>query len=333
MTETLRVDTDQLSAAAGKLLSVSEGMPDAPQVGSFSGGDKLSSAISTQASKVVDPVVSKMPEVKEAFSKYADNVGSASSQYETTDEQVAADVRKALAAFDAQFGKDSSTDGGSTTTSGNGNTTKNNGKTKSKGSSTTSGSGSSPSDSSSSGSQSTVDGQSTMQQQMQQSTGSDGMSQMSQFMSMPMQMAQSAMQMPGQMLSSLSQIPQQAMQGAQQIVQASTQGAGEQPGDLKDQNPQDPQNPGEKPGEQPAQAQGAEGKDKDRAPVGAQAQGAQAPGAHPGGVGPEGPPPKDGPPPPKDGPPPREGAGGGVQRAPVGPGSGRHRAPDAGIDV
>jgi hypothetical protein len=308
MTETLRVDTSLLSAAASKLSGVADGMPQAPQVGSFGGGDKLSEAISAQATKVVDPVVAKLPQVKDAFAKYADNVSAASSTYETTDDRIAADVRQVVAAFDSRFGTGASPAGGGS----GGGATGSGGGGKSGGGSGSGGGGGSSSNPSSSGA-ATPDAAAATP-----ASGADGMSQLGQFMQMPMQMAQQAAQVPGQMLGSLSQIPQQVMQGVQGIVQAATQGAGQQ----QPENPQDADKAADdkgaadgKPGESKA-----EGPDQGRAPVDD-----QKPDQRPSGAK-------------HDGQPERAGAGGdGGQRAPVAPNAApgpRHARPaDPAIDV
>ncbi len=71
MTETLRVDTELVQQAGGRLQSLASEIPKPPSSYIPPGGDALSSAIAQKVTEVVDPVIAQMPITKEALTKYA----------------------------------------------------------------------------------------------------------------------------------------------------------------------------------------------------------------------------------------------------------------------
>ncbi|WP_231376714.1 type VII secretion target [Mycobacterium sp. 141] len=190
MTETLRIDTDLVRDAGNRLSAIAGQIPSPPAVTPVTGADELSTTISSQITKVVDPVLTQLPEVKDAFAAYSGNVTSAASTYQTTDEQISQDIKRKLGIL----GDESS----SSYPSG--------------------GSAGAPASAYSAADP-------TMPAQDASPAGGDqGMGQIGQMM----QTAQQAAQVPGQMVGSVSQLPQQVTQGAQQIVEAAkSQGDGQ----------------------------------------------------------------------------------------------------------
>ncbi|WP_018602890.1 hypothetical protein [Mycobacterium sp. 155] len=148
----------------------------------MTGADELSTTISSQITKVVDPVLTQLPEVKDAFAAYSGNVTSAASTYQTTDEQISQDIKRKLGVLGDE-------------------------------SSSSHPSGSAPGMPASAHSAADP---ATLAQGAWPAAGDQGMGQIGQMM----QMAQQAAQVPGQMLGSVSQLPQQVTQGVQQIVEA-----------------------------------------------------------------------------------------------------------------
>jgi hypothetical protein len=209
VTETLRIDTDLVRDAGTRLSAIAGQIPSPPSVSPVSGKDELSTTISEQITKVVDPVLTQLPDVKNAFAAYSGNVTNAASTYQDTDEQISHDIKRKLGILgDEPSGTGGS--GGSPTASsagsgGGGSGGKGGSHGKGAGSPSAAGAGS-PSAAAAQGAPA--------------AGGDQGMGQMGQMMQMPMQMAQQAAQVPGQMLGSLSQLPQQVMQGVQQIVEA-----------------------------------------------------------------------------------------------------------------
>lgn len=96
MTETLRIDTDLVRDAGNRLSAIAGQIPSPPAVTPVTGADELSTTISRQITKVVDPVLTQLPEVKDAFAAYSGNVTSAASTYQTTDEQISQDIKRKL---------------------------------------------------------------------------------------------------------------------------------------------------------------------------------------------------------------------------------------------
>lgn len=208
MTETLRIDTDLVRDAGNRLSAIAGQIPSPPTVSPVSGVDDLSTAISEQITKVVDPALTQLPDVKNAFAAYSGNVTNAASTYQTTDEQISQDIKRKLGILGDEPSTTGGPGGSPAASPGGG------GGGGSKGGAHGTGANS-PAAASATGAPSA-----TPAQTAPAAGGEQGMGQMGQMMQMPMQMAQQAAQVPGQMLGSLSQLPQQVMQGVQQIVEA-----------------------------------------------------------------------------------------------------------------
>jgi len=194
VTETLRIDTDLVRDAGNRLSAIAGQIPSPPAVSPVSGVDELSTTISEQITKVVDPVLTQLPEVKNAFAAYSGNVTNAAATYNSTDEQISHDIKRKLGIL----GDETSGAGGSGA----------------KGGSQGQGADSAAAE------PGAGDPSAMPARHASAPGGEQGMGQMGQMMQMPMQMAQQAAQVPGQMLGSLSRVPQQATQGVQQIVES-----------------------------------------------------------------------------------------------------------------
>ncbi|MGV0686157.1 hypothetical protein [Mycolicibacterium thermoresistibile] len=100
MTEELRVDTDLVSAAGGRIKGLAEAIPAPPEVSPPVGEDALTAAISERITEVVDPVIEALPVTKEELKQFAQNVVSAADEYDAKDRQIAEEILKQIGAFD-----------------------------------------------------------------------------------------------------------------------------------------------------------------------------------------------------------------------------------------
>lgn len=201
MAEELRVDTELVSAAGGRIKGLAEAIPAPPDVSAPGGEDALSAAIAKRMSEVVDPVIDALPTTKEELKQFAQNVVNAADKYDATDRQIAEEILKRIGAFDEPpaHGGGMPTGGSPTAAS----------------TSTAAGVGASAggmAGASLGGSAGPVGG-------------------FEQMMNMPMQMAQQAAQMPMQMAGTVGQVPQQLAQGAQGAMEQVTQFSGPAEGD------------------------------------------------------------------------------------------------------
>ncbi|KUH66339.1 hypothetical protein AU184_00700 [Mycolicibacterium novocastrense] len=96
MTETLRIDTDLVLEAGGRLRAVADAIPEPPASFKPAGGDALSTAIAAKVAEVVDPAIAQLPVVKAELAKYAQNVVNAANTYDAVDRQIAEEIRKRL---------------------------------------------------------------------------------------------------------------------------------------------------------------------------------------------------------------------------------------------
>lgn len=260
----LRVDTEMLSQLGSQLEVSASALPDAPAPFSVPGGDAISQAIAAKLPGLETPIIEGLPAVKEAAGQTASNIVTAADMYQTKDEQLAAEYEKHR--FDGSDGGSSS--GGSGGGSGSG---------------VASGMGAGTAGSAA-------------------GAGGDAMSQMSQMMGTPMQMASQAAQMPMQAMGAVSSVPQSAMQGVQQISQmAGGKGESGVPGSALGDAPAGPQQEEPRPEERSGEEQQAAGSEerRERVPESAVGQAPQPDSAFP-------------------------------DQRPAGP---RHAAPDPAIDV
>nr|WP_090346018.1 type VII secretion target [Mycolicibacterium malmesburyense]CRL78599.1 translation initiation factor IF-2 [Mycolicibacterium malmesburyense] len=100
MTETLRIDTDLVLEAGGRLQAVANGIPEPPASFKPTGEDALSTAIAAKVAEVVDPVIAQLPVAKAELVKYAQNVVNAANAYDATDRQIAEEILKRLESVD-----------------------------------------------------------------------------------------------------------------------------------------------------------------------------------------------------------------------------------------
>ncbi|WP_156434492.1 type VII secretion target [Mycobacterium sp. IS-1590] len=96
MTEPLRIDTDLVLEAGGRLRALADAIPEPPASFKPAGGDALSTAIAAKVAEVVDPAIAELPVVKAELAKYAQNVVHAANTYDAVDRQIAAEIRKRL---------------------------------------------------------------------------------------------------------------------------------------------------------------------------------------------------------------------------------------------
>ncbi|MGE2723051.1 hypothetical protein [Mycolicibacterium celeriflavum] len=96
MTETLRVDTELVLEAGGRLQALANDIPEPPASFKPRGEDALSTAIAAKVAEVVDPVIAQLPVAKAALVKYAQNVVNAANTYDATDRQIAEEILKRL---------------------------------------------------------------------------------------------------------------------------------------------------------------------------------------------------------------------------------------------
>ncbi|MGV0655121.1 hypothetical protein ABQE48_14755 [Mycolicibacterium thermoresistibile] len=99
MSEELRVDTELVRAAGGRIKELAEAIPAPPEVSPPVGEDALTAAISARISEVVDPVIEALPVTKEELRQFAVNVVSAADMYDVADRQIAAEILKRLGVF------------------------------------------------------------------------------------------------------------------------------------------------------------------------------------------------------------------------------------------
>lgn len=112
MTETLRIDTELVLEAGGRLQALAEGIPEPP--GSFkpAGEDALSTAIAAKVAEIVDPAIAQLPVAKEELAKYAQNVVNAANTYDSTDRAIAEEILKRLESVDDVAGASGAESGG-----------------------------------------------------------------------------------------------------------------------------------------------------------------------------------------------------------------------------
>lgn len=259
----LRVDPEMLSQLGSQLQASASALPEAPAPFTVNGDDAISKAITAKLPGLETPIIEGLPAVKEAAGQTASNIVSAAGKYQTTDEQLAAEYEK------HRFDGSGSSSGGSGGGAGSG--------------------GASGAAGSAAGAAGSTAG-----------AGSDAMSQMSQMMGTPMQMASQAAQMPMQAMGAVASVPQSAMQGVQQISQMAG-GKGESPGSGSSDAAAGPQPEEQRPEERSTEEQQAAASEerRERVPESAVGQAPQSDSAVP-------------------------------DQRPAGP---RHAAPDPAIDV
>ncbi|MGV0653159.1 hypothetical protein ABQE48_04685 [Mycolicibacterium thermoresistibile] len=197
MTEELRVDTDLVSAAGGRIKGLAEAIPAPPEVSPPVGEDALTAAISERITEVVDPVIEALPVTKEELKQFAQNVVSAADEYDAKDRQIAEEILKQIGAFD-----EPPAHGGAVPSGGSSAVTGPSSPLSAAGASVGGMTGAS------------VGG----------AAGQAGG--FEQMMGMPMQMAQQAAQMPMQMAGMAGQVPQQLAQGVQGAMEQVSQVSG-----------------------------------------------------------------------------------------------------------
>lgn len=104
MTETLRIDTELVLEAGGRLQALAEGIPEPPASFKPEGKDALSTAIAAKVAEIVDPVIAQLPVAKEELAKYAQNVVNAANTYDSTDRAIAEEILKRLESIDDAAG-------------------------------------------------------------------------------------------------------------------------------------------------------------------------------------------------------------------------------------
>ncbi|OBB36502.1 hypothetical protein [Mycobacterium sp. 852002-51961_SCH5331710] len=104
MTETLRIDTELVLEAGGRLQALAEGIPEPPASFRPEGEDALSTAIAAKVAEIVDPVIAQLPVAKEELAKYAQNVVNAANAYDSTDRAIAEEILKRLESVDDAAG-------------------------------------------------------------------------------------------------------------------------------------------------------------------------------------------------------------------------------------
>nr|WP_090277566.1 hypothetical protein [Mycolicibacterium komanii]CRL72223.1 translation initiation factor IF-2 [Mycolicibacterium komanii] len=104
MTETLRIDTELVLEAGGRLQALADGIPEPPASFKPGGEDALSMAIAAKVAEIVDPAVAQLPVVKAELAKYAQNVVNAANTYDTTDRTIAEEILKRLDSVDDAAG-------------------------------------------------------------------------------------------------------------------------------------------------------------------------------------------------------------------------------------
>ncbi len=100
MTETLRIDTELVLEAGGRLQALANDIPEPPPSFKPEGEDALSTAIAAKVAEVVDPVIAQLPVVKAELAKYAQNVVNAATTYDATDRAIAEEILKRLESVD-----------------------------------------------------------------------------------------------------------------------------------------------------------------------------------------------------------------------------------------
>lgn len=100
MTETLRIDTELVLEAGGRLQALAEGIPEPPASFKPAGEDALSTAIAAKVAEIVDPAIAQLPVAKEELAKYAQNVVNAANTYDSTDRAIAEEILKRLESVD-----------------------------------------------------------------------------------------------------------------------------------------------------------------------------------------------------------------------------------------
>ncbi|OBK72585.1 hypothetical protein [Mycobacterium sp. 1164985.4] len=104
MTETLRIDTELVLEAGGRLQALAEGIPEPPASFKPEGDDALSTAIAAKVAEIVDPVIARLPVAKAELAKYAQNVVNAAHSYDSTDRAIAQEILKRLESVDDAAG-------------------------------------------------------------------------------------------------------------------------------------------------------------------------------------------------------------------------------------
>lgn len=113
MTETLRIDTDLVLKAGGRLQALADAIPAPPASFKPAGEDALSTAIAAKVAEVVDPVIAQLPVTKAELAKYAQNVVNAANTYDAVDRQIAESILKRLESVDGATGSGGAVGGAS----------------------------------------------------------------------------------------------------------------------------------------------------------------------------------------------------------------------------
>ncbi|BCI53141.1 hypothetical protein NIIDNTM18_24190 [Mycolicibacterium litorale] len=189
MTE-LRVNTGELANGGNGLVSGAQAIPEPLQPLVTSGTDALSLALAARTNEVELPLIEGMPKTKAEALATAENIIRAAGLYEQTDQQIADQIRKALAELDgAGAGGGAGAAGGASGAAAGS-------------------AGGGAAGSAAGGAAGAAGG-----------GAADQMGQMGQMMGMPMQLAQQAAQIPMQLAGMAMQIPQGIMQGVQSGMQ------------------------------------------------------------------------------------------------------------------
>lgn len=179
--ETLKVDTESLSAAGGRLLDAATNLPDAPSAFNPAyGSDALSAVLQADVPTAEAPIIQGLPPLKQSATGTAKAIVEAAERYAAADSQLKGEYDRHQ--FDTAGGGASG--GGSA------------------------GGGMSGAVGGAIGSGSSAAG-----------AAASPAEQLGQLMGMPMQMAQQAAQVPMQMAGMASSVPQGVMQGVQGAVQ------------------------------------------------------------------------------------------------------------------
>ena len=96
----LRVNTGELAKGGNGLVGGAQAIPEPLQPLVTSGTDALSLALAARTNEVELPLIEGMPKTKADALATAENIIRAAALYEQSDQQIADQVRKALAELD-----------------------------------------------------------------------------------------------------------------------------------------------------------------------------------------------------------------------------------------
>lgn len=198
--ETLQVDPEALRGYGNELVAATADIPEPPAAFTVTGADAISAKIASLLPTIEGPILTGLPEVKQAAGVTATGIVDSADAYLKTDDELTAMIRSTeLGGLEGSGGGSGGTGGsmGAGAPGGHGVMAASNATGGSPGSSGTQG-----------------------------SAGGGG----SELANMPMQMAGMAAQIPGQVMGAAASVPQSISQGAQQVAQLAG-GSGEGTGD------------------------------------------------------------------------------------------------------